>query len=106
MVRSLLERAGYQVEEAVDGQAALDLYRQRPFDLVIVDLVMRGKGGIEVIVELKKTDPKARVIAISGAGRGDPGAYLDLAESVGASCCFAKPLPLAKFLKAVRDTLS
>jgi len=106
MLRRLFEPAGYDVEVAVDGHEALSLYKKRPYDLVIMDLFMRGKGGIEAIIGLRKLHPNAKIIAISGADRKGPADHLKLAEGLGVIRSFAKPLPLKEFLKAVREALS
>jgi len=64
MLREVLTHAGYQVQEASDGQKAIELYQGQPTDLVITDLVMPEKEGLEMIVELKrlKSTDRPRVI--------------------------------------------
>lgn len=72
-------------------------------DLIITDLIMPEKEGIEMIMELKKEAPEIPVIAISGGGRGDPGNYLEIAKAVGASYTFEKPLDWEPFIEAVNE---
>ena len=57
LVCSMLERAGYAVDSAEDGEAGMKLMRQKPFDLIITDLYMPNKEGLETIVELMKSLP-------------------------------------------------
>ena len=67
-VFAMLEPLGYRILEATDGEAGLKLYRQEQVDLVVMDILMPGKEGIETIRELKEEFPEAKIIAISGSG--------------------------------------
>ena len=60
-VRQMLESAGYEVVEAEDGMIALERYFLEKPDLVLLDLVMRGMNGLDVLKKLRELDPKARV---------------------------------------------
>ena len=68
MLCEALTGEGYQVQEASDGRQGIKLYENHPTDIVITDLVMPGKEGLEMIVEIKKLDSKVKIIAISGEG--------------------------------------
>jgi DNA-binding response OmpR family regulator len=105
MLREMLERAGYEVVLAADGDEGLRLFRERRADLVITDVVMPNKEGIEMIMELRVEFPKVKIIAISGGGRLGPETYLDLAEGFGAMRVFSKPFRLNELLAAVRELL-
>jgi len=83
---------GYAIIEASDGNEGIKRYRENKPDLVITDLVMPEKEGIEMITELKKDDPNLKIIAISGGGRNDPGTYLQIAKKLGAARTFLKPI--------------
>jgi len=100
-VRAMLEPAGYQVIEAADGEDGIELYRQTQVDLVILDILMPGKEGIETIRELKRDYPEVRIIAISGSGIH----YLTAAEEFGALRTFIKPLRRQELLEAVKEIL-
>jgi two-component system chemotaxis response regulator CheY len=102
-----LVSAGYEVEEAADGDFALAAYRRHRADVVITDLVMPEKDGLAMIMDLRRLDPGAKVIAISGGGRSlGPGQlYLESARSLGALLILAKPFTAAALLKAVEDVL-
>lgn len=102
MVCAILERAGHEVIEAVTGDMALRLYRERPTDLVITDLIMPGKDGIETIIELQKEFSDVKIIAISGGGAMRPEIYLDAASAFGAHCSLTKPIDRKILLAAVQ----
>ena len=73
MLKQMLERAGYEIIDAPDGQTGIELYRQNPTDLIITDLIMPQKDGMETIIELKRDFPNVKIIAISGGSRAmDP----------------------------------
>jgi DNA-binding NtrC family response regulator len=105
MLRRTLEREGYEVEEAADGQVALDAHRRQAADLLIVDIVMPEKEGLETIFELRRDDPGVKVIAISGGGHLAPQGYLDTAARFGAQRTFAKPVDRDQLLTAIRELL-
>lgn len=97
-LRGILEHAGYQVVDAPDGMEGISRYRQQPADVVIVDIVMPEKDGLEVIRELKRDFPDAKIIAMSA----NP-TYLSLAIDLGALCAITKPFGLQKLVNMVRD---
>lgn len=105
MVRKILERAGYDVEEAKDGNAALVRFREQASDLVITDLVMPDKEGIETIMELRSVDPEVKIIAMSGGGRLKPEVTLAMARGLGARLTLAKPFSPQDLLGAVAEVL-
>ena len=109
MVRSSLAKIlilmGHTVVEARDGKEGLALFAESGADLVITDLVMPEKEGLEVMMELKKTHPNTKVIAISGGGRRAPGDILKIARHLGAARVLAKPFLLEVFKAAVTEVL-
>jgi CheY-like chemotaxis protein len=106
ILRTTLSGAGYQVEEAPNGKVALELYRQDPADLVITDIIMPEKEGLETILELRRDFPEARIIAMSGSGLAAPDSYLDSARRFGARHTFVKPVDEEALLEAVAEMLS
>jgi CheY-like chemotaxis protein len=90
-IRRVLERAGYVVEVAVNGADGIRLYRNAPHDLVITDLYMPEKEGIETIQELRAERPDLPILAVSGGILGDKSGPLTDAELFGASATLAKP---------------
>ena len=103
LLRSALEEVGYEVTEAANGREGLELYRQRPTDLVITDIVMPELNGLDMLLELTREFLDAKVIAISGAG-GEKN-VLDVAKLLGARQTFRKPFSLPHLLGAVRFEL-
>lgn len=106
MIRTLLERQGYVVVEASDGEEGIKLFEGQGADLIITDIVMPNKEGLETIMELRRKVPRPKIIAVSGGGRIGPESYLHLAEKFGAVKVFSKPFDLKAFLQAVQEALS
>ena len=103
LLRFALEAAGYEVTEAANGRQGLELYRHRPADLVITDIVMPELNGLDMLLELTREFLHAKVIAISGAG--DEKNVLDVAKLLGARQTFQKPFSMPHLLGAVRYEL-
>jgi CheY-like chemotaxis protein len=101
----VLERAGHTVTAVPDGSRGVAAYRAAPADLVVTDLVMPEKEGIETIMELKAEFPDVRVIAISGGGRRVGTDYLQLAARLGAKRVLSKPFTNQEILAAIDDVL-
>jgi DNA-binding response OmpR family regulator len=101
----VLGDAGYEVTEAGDGSEGIKLYREVRPDLVITDLVMPEKEGIETIVELRRDFPEVKIIAISGGNNNRSGSYLSMAEKLGAERTIGKPFKIPELLGAVRAVL-
>jgi DNA-binding response OmpR family regulator len=91
---------GAEVEAATDGQVALARFMARPAELVVTDIIMPVREGIETIAALKKAKPETRIIAISGGYRAGSQDFLTLARRVGADDVIAKPAPFAELLSA------
>ena len=103
MLRNMLERAGHEVGEAPDGNVGIRFYRENHSDLVITDLIMPEKEGLETIQELRRDFQDIKIIAISGGGQFGPENYLYLAKKLGAHRTFTKPIEREALLGAVKD---
>jgi DNA-binding response OmpR family regulator len=101
-----LRHAGHGVTTAANGKEGVQLGRSRPFDLLITDIIMPEKDGIEVIVELRRAIPRMKIIAISGGGRIGPSDYLDLAHKLGAATTLTKPFSGKDLVDAVAALLA
>ena len=97
--------AGYEVQAAPDGQAGLARFLAAPTDLVVTDIIMPNREGIETIVALKKASPSVRILAISGGYRVGPADFLDLARHVGADGVLAKPFRPSDLIKLAAQLL-
>jgi len=102
----MFEREGYEVVDAPDGKVAMRLHQEEPADLVITDLIMPEKEGIETIMELRQTSPDVKIIAISGGGRIEPETHLKVAKGLGAMRTFTKPIEPKELLSSVRELLA
>jgi DNA-binding response OmpR family regulator len=106
LYKRILEHAGYEVIEAADGQAGTAAFRRHHPDLVITDIIMPDKEGIETIMELTRDFSGVKIIAISGGGETmDSAVCLQLAKRLGASATLAKPFGQKELLDAVRAIL-
>ena len=105
MLKLMLERDGYEVDEAPDGMEAIRIYRQNPADLIITDLIMPNQAGIGMIIALKKEFPDVKIIAMSGGGLNKPEGYLKGAKKLGAACTLTKPIDRDEMLRAIKDVL-
>jgi DNA-binding response OmpR family regulator len=103
LVREMLSMAGYEVEIAGNGNEAMVLFENGRFDLVLTDLMMPEKEGIETIQEMKLLAPELKIIAMSG--RGGAGSFLNVARHLGADAILAKPFDNAKLLGTIREVL-
>jgi len=103
LLREVLEHAGYHVVEAPDGRVGLELYRKAPTDLVITDIGMPHRNGLQATRELAREFLGAKVIAMSGA----PGKrnLCDVAKLFRARRTLQKPFCREELLDAVRQEL-
>jgi CheY-like chemotaxis protein len=110
LLRFTFEQAGYEVVEASDGDMGMQRYREQPTDLIIMDIFMPEKGGLESIMELRRDFPDVKIIAISGGGTVGSGwptiDALPLAKRLGALRTLAKPFHAQEMLEAVREALA
>ncbi len=107
ILKTLFEDVGYEVQEAADGLQGTNLFRENPADLVITDIVMPQKEGIETIMDLRREFPAVKIIAISGGGeRLTRESCLQAAELAGARRTFAKPINVLDLLNAMSELLT
>jgi DNA-binding response OmpR family regulator len=90
VVRTLVA-GGHDVIEAVDGREGMRIFREQAPDIVVSDIVMPHRDGIETIREIHAASPATGIIAMSGAGHGRVGLYLTAAEQFGADAVLQKP---------------
>jgi|WetSurMetagenome_2_1015567.scaffolds.fasta_scaffold68329_3 CheY-like chemotaxis protein len=102
LLAGVLASAGYQVVAASDGHQAQKVLDSTPVDLVVMDLVMPNREGIETITGMHQARPDLKIIAISGYG----GTFLNVATRLGACAALAKPISPDQLLRAVEDALA
>ena len=105
LLRRILEMNGYEVVSAVDGQQGVELFRQSPCDLVITDMVMPVKDGLQTILDLRSIVPSLPVIAISGGGAISKERYLAIAGYLDNVLTVAKPFAIEDITEAVKKLL-
>lgn len=105
MFKKMLEKEGHHVEVALNGKDGMRLFEKDKPDLLITDIIMPEKEGLETIFELRRQYPALKIIAISGGGRIGPDGYLPGAKLLGADAVFAKPIVPKEFLKTISDLL-
>ncbi len=106
-----LEEAEYKIIEAADGREGLRLFHQDPCEVVITDIFMPEKDGIETILELKREYPLVKILAISAGGfRGwsddsdqEGSIVLKAAKDLGADRILHKPIKIETLLATVTD---
>lgn len=105
MLKKMLERAGYEIDLASNGEEGLRLFRNMPSDLVITDIIMPEKEGLETIREMKKMQPNMKIIAMSGGGKISADNYLETAKIFGASRIMEKPFTQQAMVSTVKELL-
>jgi len=107
LLRVVLERDGYAVDVAADGEEGLQIQSARPADIVITDIFMPNRDGLETIGRLRAEHPRVKVLVISGGGdvvRGT--SYLSTAREIGAHAVLPKPFDLPALLATVRGLIT
>jgi CheY-like chemotaxis protein len=105
LVSVMLTATGYSLQEASNGAAGLAAYRQQPADVVLTDILMPGKEGLETIRELTQIDPQVKIIAMSVSGEGRFG-HLTIALRMGALRILQKPFSRDELLRALTEIIA
>ncbi len=106
LLRNVMEWANYEVSEAENGRAGINIQREFNANVVITDLIMPEQEGLETISILKQQFPEVKIVAISGGGRIGPEAYLPTAKEFGADKVFSKPFDVKDLVETVKDLLN
>jgi CheY-like chemotaxis protein len=104
--QQLLESEGFSVSVAANGSEALDLLRRRPADIVLTDVFMPEKDGIETIVDLHREFPQAKVIVMSGSEAPRFRNVMVAARELGATRSLPKPLDAGQLIATIRELAS
>ena len=105
MVKKMLERAGYEVDLASNGSEGLRLFESIQPDLVITDIIMPEKEGLETIREMRRQSKDLKIIAMSGGGKISADNYLETARIFGAARLIEKPFSQNLLLSYVEELL-
>jgi two-component system, chemotaxis family, chemotaxis protein CheY len=104
-METALKETGAQIHTASDGDAGVKTFQQTAPQLVICDLFMPQKEGLETIKDIRRLNPHTKIIAISGGSRLTPSSFLPIAKRMGADKTLAKPFGKNTLLQAVNELL-
>jgi CheY-like chemotaxis protein len=105
VLRQMLEREGYEVDEACNGDDGVRIFSEQRQDLVITDILMPGMGGVQTIMELRLLSPDLKIIAISGGDQVAPEYYLKMIKNFDTLYEMKKPIMREPLLQAVKSIL-
>ena len=101
VINSILVSSNYDVVAVEDGAKAVEQFGHSEFDIVVTDIIMPVKDGLETITEIMEINPSAKIIAMSGGGRKGNVDFLETARSLGAAITFSKPFNLRDLLQGI-----
>lgn len=106
LINTALQKQGYQTSIACNGDEALKKIQEGEFDLLVTDILMPEKEGIELIQEVRLTNPKLKIIAISSGGQTGYTSFLRIAETFGADASLKKPFTADELIEKVKHITS
>src|SRR5258708_35983489 len=106
LLRGIVEPKGHMVVEADSGRSGIEAFKTLPIDLVLTDIVMPDMDGNQTIIELRRLNPRTRIIAISGGGRARNLTPLQLAKQFGADRILEKPFRRADVQRTIDEVLA
>jgi DNA-binding response OmpR family regulator len=104
-IRRVLEHHGYEIQEARNGDEGIRLYRSWKPDLVLLDLYMPEKDGLETLRDLRQESPLPKVVTMSGGGPRYDVAILQSSRFLGSNSALVKPFTIGELTEIVRNTL-
>ena len=105
MLKKMMEKAGYDIDLASNGHEGMKMFQKSPSDLVITDIIMPEKEGLETIREMKRIQPELKIIAMSGGGKISAENYLETASIFGANRVIQKPFTQKEMVTAVNELM-
>jgi len=105
MLKKMMEKAGYETDLAANGKEGMEIFQKSPSDLVITDIIMPEKEGLETIREMKRIHPELKIIAMSGGGKISAENYLETARIFGATRIIQKPFTQNDMVSAVKELM-
>lgn len=104
-IQGTLKKHGYETLMAENGEEGLKLYKAEKPDIVITDMLMPNKEGLETISEIRAINPQAKIVAMSGGGSMHNMSFLQLAKKLGANHLLTKPVKPEQLLVAVESLI-
>lgn len=105
MLSLFLRKSGFEVSEAKDGDEALRIVSTANIALIILDLIMPGKEGLETLTALRKNGSEPKVIAVSGGAKTVSTDFLPIAQKLGADAVLKKPFRNETLLSTIEELL-
>jgi YesN/AraC family two-component response regulator len=105
MMKKMLDNKGFEITLASNGKEGLEIFNKNTFDLVITDIIMPEKEGLETIREMKRACSDLKIIAMSGGGKISADNYLETAKIFGASKLLEKPFTRQQLVTAVQEIM-
>lgn len=102
----ILEQAGHEIVVAADGKQGIEKFSARPTQIVVTDIMMPEKEGIETIADLRRISPDVKIIAVSGGTQIRNVDFSQLAKKYGADHTLQKPVKRATLLETVDSCLA
>ncbi len=101
-LKNLVKKAGFLVSEADNGRTGMDMFAKERPQIVITDILMPDKEGLETITEMRKISPHAAIIAMSSGGSTKNLSFLQLAKQLGANYTITKPIKPDVLMAAIK----
>lgn len=105
-IRRVLEHHGYEIQEARNGDEGIRLYRSWRPDLVLLDLYMPEKDGLETLRDLRLESPQPKVVTMSGGGPKYDVAILQSSRFLGSNSALVKPFTIGELTEIVQNTMN
>lgn len=102
-IRMLLEMEGFAVCVAANGREAIELHRRAPFDVVLTDIFMPEKDGIETIQEIRQSNPSVQIAVMSGSQKARLETLKVVARELGVSKFLLKPVDPGVLIDTVKE---
>lgn len=105
VLKHFLKEAGYKIFTASNGDEGIQILKENIIDLIIADLNMTNKGGLESIADLHVSFPKIKIIVLAGESYIKSGVVKKLAKHLGVINIFSKPFPPTLLIETVKKTI-
>lgn len=106
MLQKMFTIEGHEVAAAGDGAEGVKMFRETLYDVVLTDIIMPEKEGLETIREIRKINPDAKIIVMSGGGnKYNSDVYLELAVKFGAAKALKKPILKEELINTINEVL-